>query len=100
MTSHSKESSAELQIQEPKPIETLSDYLKRVREVEASKFLNLNSDAQEPILARAAVLRTNPSGYDDLGALEAAISEIIPATDDEIGVSEEDLTNLIAKSLS
>lgn len=81
---------------EQEPITTLGAYLQRVREVEAEKFMRLSPEDQEAIVNRAQVLRVSPSGFNDDEALHAAINEMIPATAEEIGVSDEQLAAIVA----
>lgn len=70
-------------------IDVLMGFVKRMFEIQVEKFAAMSPEEQEPIRQRALELRFGPTGYDDTGALSAAISELVKVTDEEIGVSEE-----------
>jgi len=81
------------------PIETVADYIEREREAKVMKYLSFSFLDRLPIKERARALRYGPTAYSEEQALLAAIEELVEVSDEEIGVSIDELEAIIRSQI-
>jgi hypothetical protein len=69
--------------------------MNRLLETKLQKYRTLSFEERLPIKERARTFRYGPTGYNEDEALLVAIDELVKVSDEEIGVSLEELEAII-----